>query len=52
MQAELLYRRSKIIKEKVKSCITNKIREKFGTAATEDKMPRKLLLGQSERQVE
>lgn len=51
-QAELLYKNYKIIKEKLKSRLKVSIMEKYGNAATEQEMPRELLLGQSERQVE
>ncbi|KAI9193835.1 hypothetical protein LWI28_000596 [Acer negundo] len=51
-QAESLYKNYKIIKEKLKSRLKDTIMEKYGNAATEEEMPRELLLGQSERQVE
>ncbi|KAL5781730.1 hypothetical protein ACOSP7_006759 [Xanthoceras sorbifolium] len=51
-QAELLYKNYKIIKDKLKSRLKDTIMEKYGNAATEEEMPRELLLGQSERQVE
>ncbi|KAF7804640.1 pre-mRNA-splicing factor SLU7-A [Senna tora] len=51
-QAELLYKNFKIMKEKLKSQTKETIVEKYGNAANEDKLPRELLLGQSEGQVE
>ncbi|CAM8973822.1 unnamed protein product [Rhodiola kirilowii] len=51
-QAELLYKNFQVIKEKVKSKTKDTILEKYGNAATEDDIPRELLLGQSERQIE
>lgn len=51
-QAELLYKNYKVIKEKLKSHTKDAIMEKYGNAAAEEKLPRELLLGQSERQVE
>lgn len=51
-QAELLYKNYKVIKEKLKSCLKDTIAEKYGNAASEEEIPRELLLGQSERQVE
>ncbi|KAG6597364.1 Pre-mRNA-splicing factor SLU7, partial [Cucurbita argyrosperma subsp. sororia] len=51
-QAELLYKNYKVIKEKLKSHTKDAIMEKYGNAADEEKLPRELLLGQSERQVE
>ncbi|KAL1319038.1 hypothetical protein HN51_071328 [Arachis hypogaea] len=51
-QAELLYKNFKVMKEKLKSQTKDTIVEKYGNAADEDKLPRELLLGQSERQVE
>ncbi|KAI9112285.1 hypothetical protein K1719_016808 [Acacia pycnantha] len=51
-QVELLYNNFKIMKEKLKSQTKDTILEKYGSAADEDKLPRELLLGQSERQVE
>jgi len=51
-QAELLYKNFKVMKEKLKSQTKDTIIEKYGNAADEDKLPRELLLGQSERQVE
>ncbi|XP_004493322.2 pre-mRNA-splicing factor SLU7-like isoform X1 [Cicer arietinum] len=51
-QAELLYKNFKVMKEKLKSHTKETIIEKYGNAADEEKLPRELLLGQSERQVE
>ena len=51
-QAELLYKNFKIIKEKLKSQTKTAIMEKYGNAATEEELPKELLLGQTERQVE
>ena len=51
-QAELLYKNFKVMKEKLKSHTKDSIVEKYGNAADEDKLPRELLLGQSERQFE
>ncbi|KAI9181289.1 hypothetical protein LWI29_026115 [Acer saccharum] len=51
-QAELLYKNYKVIKENLKSRTKDTIMEKYGNAATEEELPRELLLGQSERQVE
>ncbi|GER49087.1 pre-mRNA-splicing factor SLU7 [Striga asiatica] len=51
-QAELLYKNFKINKEKLKSQTKDKIMEKYGNAATDEVLPRELLLGQSEREVE
>lgn len=51
-QAELLFKNYKVIKEKLKSRVKDTIMEKYGNAATEEEMPRELLLGQSERLVE
>ena len=51
-QAELLYKNFKVMKEQLKSQTKETIVEKYGNAADEDKLPRELLLGQSERQVE
>ncbi|KAL6583721.1 hypothetical protein OROMI_003010 [Orobanche minor] len=49
-QAELLYKNSK---EKLKSHTKDKIEEKYGNAAAADEvLPRELLLGQREREVE
>ncbi|CAN6201328.1 unnamed protein product [Urochloa humidicola] len=51
-QAELLYKSFKIKKEKLKSETKDKIMEKYGNAASEEPLPRELLLGQSEREIE
>ncbi|XP_050239354.1 pre-mRNA-splicing factor SLU7-like isoform X2 [Quercus robur] len=51
-QAELLYKNYKIIKEKLKLQMKDAIMEKYGNAATDAKLPRELLMGQTERQVE
>ncbi|KAL2320001.1 hypothetical protein Fmac_028970 [Flemingia macrophylla] len=51
-QAELLYKSFKVRKEQLKYQTKETIIEKYGNAADEDKLPRELLLGQSERQVE
>lgn len=51
-QAELLYKNYKVIKEKLKSRTKDTIMEKYGNAAAEEELPRELLLGQSEREVE
>ncbi|XP_044493760.1 pre-mRNA-splicing factor SLU7-A [Mangifera indica] len=51
-QAELLYKNYKVIKEKLKSRTKDTIMEKYGNAAAEGELPRELLLGQSEREVE
>ncbi|XP_040861988.1 uncharacterized protein [Glycine max] len=51
-QAELLYKNFKIIKEKLKSQTKNAIVEKYGNAASQEELPKELLLGQTERQVE
>lgn len=51
-QAELLYRNYKVIKEKLKSQTKDTILEKYGNAAAEEELPRELLLGQTEREVE
>lgn len=51
-QAELLYKNYKVIKEKLKTQTKDMIMEKYGNAASEEELPRELLLGQSERQVE
>lgn len=51
-QAELLYKNYNVIKEKLKSRLKDIIAEKYGNAASEEEIPRELLLGQSERQVE
>lgn len=51
-QAELLYKNFKIIKEKLKSQMKNAIMEKYGNVAAEEELPKELLLGQTETQVE
>lgn len=51
-QAELLFKNYKIIKEKLKSQNKDAIMEKYGNAASEEALPRELILGQSEREVE
>lgn len=51
-QAELLYKNFKVNKEKLKSHVKDTIMEKYGNAASEGEIPRELLLGQTEGQVE
>ena len=51
-QAELLFKNYKVIKEKLKSRMKDTIMDKYGNAAADEELPRELLLGQSERQVE
>lgn len=51
-QAELLYKNFTVIKDKLKSHTKDTILEKYGNAATEEEIPRELLLGQSDREVE
>ncbi|PKU63051.1 Pre-mRNA-splicing factor SLU7 [Dendrobium catenatum] len=51
-QAELLFKNYKVIKEKLKSQNRDTIMLKYGNAASEEALPRELLLGQSEREVE
>lgn len=51
-QAELLFKNYKTIKEKLKSQNKDAIMEKYGNAASEEALPRELILGQSEREVE
>lgn len=51
-QAELLYKNYKINKEKLKAQTKGDIREKYGNAASDDTLPRELLLDQSEKEVE
>lgn len=51
-QAELLYKNYKVVKEKLKSKMKDAIMEKYDNAAAEEEVPRELLLGQSEQQVE
>ncbi|KAF8388230.1 hypothetical protein HHK36_026896 [Tetracentron sinense] len=51
-QAELLFKNYQVIKEKLKFRVKDTIMEKYGNAASEEELPRELLLGQSEREVE
>ncbi|KAH0435611.1 hypothetical protein IEQ34_026560 [Dendrobium chrysotoxum] len=51
-QAELLFKNYKVIKETLKSQNRDTIMQKYGNAASEEALPRELLLGQSEREVE
>ncbi|KAK6127545.1 hypothetical protein DH2020_038703 [Rehmannia glutinosa] len=51
-QAELLYKNFNANKQKLRSQTKDKIMEKYGNAATDEVLPRELLLGQSEREVE
>lgn len=51
-QAELLFKNYKIIKDKLKNKTRDTIMEKYGNAASEEALPRELLLGQSEREIE
>ncbi|CAJ1976433.1 unnamed protein product [Sphenostylis stenocarpa] len=51
-QAELLYKKFKIIKEKLKSQPRKAIMEKYGNAAAQEELSKELLLGQTERQTE
>ncbi|KAH7838978.1 hypothetical protein Vadar_033345 [Vaccinium darrowii] len=51
-QAELLHKNYKVNKEKLKSEANDSIMKKYGNAATEEQLPRELLLGQCERAVE
>lgn len=51
-QAELLYKNYKVSKDKLKSQTKDTIMEKYGNAASDETLPRELLLGQSEREVE
>uniref|UniRef100_A0A803ME60 Pre-mRNA-splicing factor SLU7 n=1 Tax=Chenopodium quinoa TaxID=63459 RepID=A0A803ME60_CHEQI len=51
-QVELLHKNFKVNKEKLKTQVKDTIMEKYGNAAAEEEMPRELLLGQSDRQVE
>eukprot|EP00252_Welwitschia_mirabilis_P006512 TRINITY_DN173_c0_g1_i1.p1 TRINITY_DN173_c0_g1~~TRINITY_DN173_c0_g1_i1.p1 ORF type:complete len:544 (-),score=131.87 TRINITY_DN173_c0_g1_i1:171-1802(-) len=51
-QAELLYKDFKIKKEKLKSQMKEDIMRVYGNAASEEKPPVELLMGQTERQVE
>ncbi|WOG89002.1 hypothetical protein DCAR_0208238 [Daucus carota subsp. sativus] len=51
-QAQLLYKNFQVNKEKLKSKAKDTIMDKYGNAATADPLPKELLLGQSEKQVE
>ncbi|KAJ8559339.1 hypothetical protein K7X08_003397 [Anisodus acutangulus] len=51
-KAELMYKNYKVNKEKLKSQTKEDIMEKYGNAASDEILPRELLLGQSEREVE
>ncbi|PIA42117.1 hypothetical protein AQUCO_02100167v1 [Aquilegia coerulea] len=51
-QAELSYKSYKISKEDFMSTVKDTIMQKYGNAAAEAELPKELLLGQSERQVE
>lgn len=51
-QAELLYKNYKVSKEKLKSQTKDSIMDKYGNAAAEEVLPKELLLGQSEKEVE
>lgn len=51
-QAELLYQEFKIKKEKLKSQTKEDIMLKYGNAASEEKPPVELLMGQTENQIE
>lgn len=51
-QAELLYKNYKVSKDKLKSQTKDTIMEKYGNAASGETLPRELLLGQSEKEVE
>lgn len=51
-QAELLFKNYKIIKENLKYQNKETIMQKYGNAASEEVLPRELLLGQSEKEVE
>ncbi|XP_011628182.1 pre-mRNA-splicing factor SLU7-like [Amborella trichopoda] len=51
-QAELLCKEFKIKKEELKSQVKDTITDKYGNAASQEELPRELLLGQSEREVE
>ncbi|KAK9704838.1 hypothetical protein RND81_07G014200 [Saponaria officinalis] len=51
-QAELCYKNFKVAKEHLKSHVKETIEQKYGNAATGEEIPRELLLGQSEEQVE
>ena len=51
-QAELLYKEFKIKKDSLKGQQKQDIMAKYGNAASDDKPPMELLLGQTEKQVE
>ncbi|XP_040373553.1 pre-mRNA-splicing factor SLU7-A isoform X1 [Rosa chinensis] len=51
-QAELLFKNYKVIKEKLKSKMKDAIMEKYGNAATVEELPKELLFGQTEKEVE
>ncbi|KAL1828960.1 hypothetical protein ACET3Z_007372 [Daucus carota] len=51
-QAQLSYKNFQVNKEKLKSQVKDTIMDKYGNAATADPLPKELLLGQSEKQVE
>jgi pre-mRNA-processing factor SLU7 len=51
-QAELLFKSFLVKKEKLKFEGKDKIMEKYGNAASEEPIPRELLLGQSEKEIE
>ncbi|XP_072961505.1 pre-mRNA-splicing factor SLU7 [Typha angustifolia] len=51
-QAELLYKNYQVIKEKLKNRMKDTIMERYGNAASEEALPRELLLGQSEKEIE
>ncbi|PWA75941.1 pre-mRNA splicing Prp18-interacting factor [Artemisia annua] len=51
-QAEILYKNYKFNKERLKSLVKKMLVDKYGNAAAEETLPRELLLGQSEREVE
>ena len=51
-EAELLHKNYKMMKEKQMSQTKGKILEKYGNAATEEGIPREILYGQTEREVE
>lgn len=51
-QAELLFKNYKVIKEKLKSKMKDAIMEKYGNAATTEEIPKELLFGQTETEVE
>ncbi|KAK9931135.1 hypothetical protein M0R45_018430 [Rubus argutus] len=51
-QAELLFKNYKVIKEKLKSKMKDAIIEKYGNAATVEELPKELIFGQTEKEVE